>query len=190
MVAARGGVPRGSLGAGGERRWPGERTDRGRPGRAAASGAAPSRRSPRRARSRSPPAARGDRERARGAGRSTARPKRRAAPARGAAAPAAGAALVCQGEGFHAGRGLPSPLTVFEQPPAFAEELPHHGGRARPRVVVRGAAARLSPRGDDGGTGRAGCPRGLGVPRRPGLHARPARTGRTKNPLLFHRFCI
>ena len=191
MVAARGGVLARALGAGGERNGPASApTAEGRAGRPRAR-AAPSRRGgPRRgARARRP--RREGRPRASAPrGRSTARPKRRAAPARGAAAPAAGAALVLSGRRLSCGPGgLPSPLTVFEQPPAFAEELPHHGGRARPRRR-RGAAARLSLAEMMGGTGRAGCPRGLGVPRRPGLHARPARTGRTKNPMLFHRFCI
>ena len=53
--------------------------------------------------------------------------------------------------------GLPSPLTVLEQPPALAEELPHHGGRARPRRRRRGSGE-TQPRGDDGSAGRPGCP--------------------------------
>ena len=53
--------------------------------------------------------------------------------------------------------GLPSPLTVLEQPPAFAEELPHHGGRARPRRRRRGSGE-TQPRGDDGSAGRPSCP--------------------------------
>ena len=52
------------------------------------------------------------------------------------------------------------------------------------------AAARLSLAEMMGVRGARVAPRGLGGRRRPGLHARPARTGRTKNPMLFHRFCI
>ena len=58
------------------------------------------------------------------------------------------------------------------------------------RVVGGGAAARLSLAEMMGVRGARVAPRGLGGRRRPGLHARPARTGRTKNPILFHRFCI
>ena len=58
------------------------------------------------------------------------------------------------------------------------------------RVVGGGAAARLSLAEMMGVRGARVAPRGLGGRRRPGLHARPARTGRQKNPMLFHRFCI
>ena len=51
------------------------------------------------------------------------------------------------------------------------------------RVVGGGAAARLSLAEMMGGRGARVAPRGLGVPRRPGLHARPARTTRTKTRL-------
>ncbi|CAH0371976.1 unnamed protein product, partial [Pelagomonas calceolata] len=37
---------------------------------------------------------------------------------------------------------------VLEQPPALAEELPHHGGRARPGVVRGGSGGETQPRGD------------------------------------------
>ena len=48
------------------------------------------------------------------------------------------------------------------------------------RVVGGGAAARLSLAEMMGVRGARVAPRGLGGRRRPGLHARPARTGRRK----------
>ena len=192
MVAALGGVAARALGAGGERNGPASApTAEGRAGRPRArAGALAARRSAARRSATAPPRGATASERAAAPG---ARPRGLgAAPRRRGAAPRRPRAphLVVREKAFRRGRGLPSPLTVLEQPPAFAEELPHHGGRARPRVVVRGAAARLSPRGDDGGTGRAGCPRGLGVPRRPGLHARlRGRVGR-KTRCFFTDFAF
>ena len=184
MSLSRRGAGRGARACsrGGRRaQWPGERTDRGRPRGAAASESRALAAASAIALALADRVARGDRERARGARRTTARPKRRAAPARGAAAPAAGAALGCQGEGFQARRGgcrLHSPSSSSLRPSPRSSHI--MAPLSRPRASSAGAAARLSLAEMMGVRGARVAPRGLGVPRRPGLHARPARTTRRK----------
>ena len=206
MVAARGGVlaacSRGGQACGatpGERNGPAStaaRARRPRPPRARTPPAALAlarHGGPRRAgasrRSRSPTASRGATARElerRARDREASAPRRRAA--RGAAARPRAPHFVCQGEGIHAKPGgLPSPLTVLEQPPALAEELPHHRASLPAASVVGGGSGETQPRGDDGPRVYWVAPRGLGVPRRPGLHSRAARRLATKTRAVNRR---
>ena len=160
MVAARGGALSLCTAAGAKGRLPRVALSRGRGPPAARGASEPRPRALSAASRRSRPAVGGDRERAR---RSRAPDREASAPRRagaGAAAPAAGAALGCQGEGFQARRGgcrLHSPSSSSLRPSPRSSHIMAAALAGRRR---RGAAARLSPRGDDGGLWRAGCPRG------------------------------
>ena len=81
-----------------------------------------------------------------------------------------------------AARGLPASLTVLEQPPAFAEELPHHRASLPAASVVGGGSGETERRGDDGFMRGAGCPPRARQRQRPWRRLWTAGTARTKNP--------
>ena len=129
---------------------------------------------------------RSNRERARrGAGRSRglgAAPSRRAGRRRPRAPH-----FVCRREGIHARRGgcrLHSPSSSSLRPSPRSSHI--IAPLSRPRASSAGGSE-TQPRGDDGPRVYWVAPRGLGVPRRPGLHSRAARRLATKTRAVNRR---